>query len=64
METKFSASISISNEDDSYETFIKMLVQSKLLKEDISDFACKRAPSVTIGNKIKKVNLDFRPSAG
>ncbi len=47
----------IDNEDDSYNTFVKLLMKSELLKEgrNINQLRCKKAPpKVSIGNRFNK----------
>ena len=49
--------IIIDNEDDMYNTFVRLLLKSGLLQEgkDIQQLRCKKAcAKVTLGNRIKK----------
>lgn len=53
-----SPKVIIDNEDDSFNTFIKLLMKSGLLQEgkNIHQLRCKKAPpKITIGNRFKKV---------
>jgi pentatricopeptide repeat protein len=48
----------IDNEDDSFNTFIRLLVKSGLFEEgkNIHQLRCKKAPpKPTIGNRLKKI---------
>lgn len=57
------ASITINNEDESYEVFVKLLVRAGVLGDSITNLRCKKAPAVnTTSNKFKKVILDFQPA--
>lgn len=50
--------IIIDNEDDSYNTFIKLLMKSGLIEEgkNLHQLRCKKAPpKVTFGNRFKKI---------
>ncbi len=52
----------IDNEDDSFNTFIRLLIKSGLLEEgrNVHQLRCKKAPpKLTIGNRLKKVEVDF-----
>ncbi len=52
----------IDNEDDSFNTFIRLLIKSNLLEEgrNVHQLRCKKAlPKLTIGNRLKKVEVDF-----
>lgn len=53
-----SPKVIIDNEDDSFNTFIKLLMKSRLLEEgkNINQLRCKKAPpKVTFGNRFRKV---------
>ena len=48
-------SITITNEDQSYDTFVKLLYNEKIIPH-FDDLQCKKgAPRMTRGNKYKKV---------
>ncbi len=57
------ASITINNEDESYEVFVKLLVRAGVLGDSVANLRCKKAPVIqTTSNKFKKVVLDFHPA--
>ena len=54
--------IIIDTEDDSFNTFCKLLMKSGLLEEDrnVHQWRCKKAPpKITIGNRFKKIDTEL-----
>ena len=56
--------IIITNEDTSFQTFVKLLHDEHLIP-NVENLRCKRGPQrMTAGNKYKKVELEFIPFEG
>lgn len=52
----------IDNEDDSFNTFLKLLMKSGLLEhgKNVNQLRCKKAPpKVSFGNRFKKIETEF-----
>jgi len=54
--------ITIDNEDDSYDVFVKLLMADGLLPQ-INSVRCHRVvPAVTLGNRLKRIEVQFEPT--